>query len=222
MATRANVLVFNEFYPGSAQARFAAELQVGGWRHQTFSSASDGAVANRILIASTQPHSVVDLPPTTVDEHLLANALCVDFEDFRMLSVRVPTYQSAQRQAAWDWVASVADSLLDRRPSLICGDLNTSLNATGAKRVPQFHALLESDKWRRVQPDGVGSYYGANGVTHEIDHLIASQGCVITDATYVNRAGEFVLAGLPGALSDHAGLHCYVTNTAQVREAAIA
>jgi hypothetical protein len=221
MATGADVLVFNEFYPRSAQARFAAELQEGGWSQQTLSWAPHGAVANRILIAARQPHKTVELPPTTVDEQLLANALCVDFADFRMFAVRVPTYKRPQLEAAWDWVAAVTASLLQRRPSLICGDLNTSIGATGARRVRQFHALLDSDRWGRVQPKGVGSYYGSNGATHEIDHLIASSDCVVADAAYVNCAGGFVLAGEPGALSDHAALLCSVTIVDCVRGDAV-
>ena len=219
METGADVLVFNEFYPGREMSSFRATLEQRGWMHQTLSFAPGDLKANRILIASRYPHQIVALPTSTLDEHLTSNALCVDFSDFRLFAIRVPTYKGADRARAWDWVASAVESInCAGRPAILCGDLNTSMTASGASRVPQFHSLVESDAWRRVQPDGRGSFFRNGAAPVEIDHVLANTGCVVAGTSYLTDAGPYVLAGSEAAISDHAALIFTATSLDQVRK----
>jgi endonuclease/exonuclease/phosphatase family metal-dependent hydrolase len=141
-----------------------------------------------------------------VDGHLTANALCVDIGVLRVLALRVPAYEKRlARQQAWDWMAEVAAGLQQcGRPSIIVGDLNTSLAASGARRMEQFHRLL-SNGWTRAQPVGAGSYCNRDAWS-ELDHVLATASCRVSGATYVQRTNSYALAGTAGSLSDHAGL----------------
>lgn len=219
METGADVLVFNEFHPGKSMSSFRDALVQRGWTHQTLSLAPVGLKVNQVLVASRSPHQLVELPESTVDEHLTSNALCVDFPDFRLFTLRVPTYRGESRAKAWDWIASVAESIhRTGLPAVLCGDLNTSMATVGAARVPQFHALLESEHWRRVQPQGRGSFFGSSAAPSEIDHVLASKGCVIDDTGYLTDAGPYVLAGSDAAISDHAALLFSATSLDRVRQ----
>jgi endonuclease/exonuclease/phosphatase family metal-dependent hydrolase len=204
METGADVLVFNEFFPGARLELFQRSLRDGGWQHQAMSE-SAGVKANRVLVASRVTSRVQSLPPSTVDGHLTANALCVDIGVVRVLALRVPTYVGTARQHAWDWIAEVSARLQQSgRPSVIVGDLNTSLAATGARRMEQFHRLLGSG-WARTQPEGKGSFSKGDGWL-EIDHILATASCRVSSAKYVQRTSSYALAGTAGSLSDHAAL----------------
>lgn len=204
METDADVLVFNEFFPGLRLEPFQGSLHAAGWSHQAMSEPVD-LRANRILVASRLPLHMQSLPPSTVDGHLTANALCLDIGVLRVLALRVPTYKGISRRHAWDWITEVSAGLKEcGRPSVIVGDLNTSLTATGSARMEQFHRLLGSG-WTRAEPDGVGSF--SRGDTWlEIDHVLATASCRVSRAQYVQRTSSYVLAGTKGSLSDHAGL----------------
>ncbi len=184
METGADVLVFNEFFPGVRLEAFQRSLHDGGWHHQALSEVV-GVKANRVLLASRLAVSVQCLPPSTVDGHLTANALCVDIGVLRVLALRVPAYEKKlARQQAWDWMAEVAAGLQQcGRPSIIVGDLNTSLAASGARRMEQFHRLL-ANGWARAQPVGAGSYCNRDAWS-EIDHVLATASCRVSGATYV-------------------------------------
>ena len=110
METGADVLVFNEFFPGPQLEPFQRSLRDGGWQHQAMSE-SAGVKANRVLIASRVTFRVQCLPPSTLDGHLTANALCVDIGVVRVFALRVPTYDGTARQHAWDWIAEVSVTL---------------------------------------------------------------------------------------------------------------
>jgi endonuclease/exonuclease/phosphatase family metal-dependent hydrolase len=118
-----------------------------------------------------------------------------------LLCSRVPTYTGTARTKAWDWLSKLAESVRERQPALLIGDLNTSL--TSKAPMPQFVKLVEI--WRRLQPLGTGSYFGQNGLVTEIDHAMVT-GMVDATAWYVRGVDDHVLAGGPDALSDHAGL----------------
>lgn len=204
METGADVLVFNEFFPGARLEKFQRSLLDGGWLHQSMSE-TDGLKANRVLVASRVTLSIQCLPPSTVDGHLTANALCLDIGLVRVLALRVPTYEGIARQHAWDWIATVAARLQQcGRPSVIVGDLNTSLAATGARRMHQFHRLL-GNGWTRAQPEGAGSFSKGDAWL-EIDHVLATASCRVSSARYVQRTSSYELAGTTESLSDHAGL----------------
>jgi endonuclease/exonuclease/phosphatase family metal-dependent hydrolase len=201
MSTGADVLLFNEFFPGSQLERFIGDLKEGGWAHVQLSYEAK-VKANRVLAASRIPFTVEALPPSPVDEHLQSNALLLRLNvGLDIFCLRVPTYDGAERVAAWDWVLDAASLIARSGPALLIGDLNTSL--TSAARVKQFHRLLQT--WRRLQPTGDGSFFGKGGQTSEIDHAMVS-GHADAAAWYLSRVGEYVLAGPPTALSDHAAL----------------
>ena len=207
MALDADIIVFTEFFPGQHLDAFQAELRSAGWIHQEL-SAPPPVRANRILIASRLPMEPIVLPPSTVDAHLASNALAVRVAgQLALLGFRVPTYTGPTLRTAWDWVAAVATRLqLDPRlPAVMVGDFNTSLQAKGSKRVPQFHQMLKAG-WERAQPAGHGSFFAASGTTHEIDHVLWSGPCGVSAARYVTSVAGFQLAGSAQALSDHAAL----------------
>lgn len=205
METDADVLVFNEFFPKTSLESFQQALTAGGWLHQEMSEPA-AVSANRILVASRFPVSVGALPASTVDDHLTTNALCAAIGPFRLLAIRIPAYKSGQeRKDAWAWLAGIAEEMeRARRPSMIVGDLNTSMSVTGSRRMDAFQALLASD-WTRAQPVGFGSF-AKDGVWSEIDHVLATAACRITDAEYVSKTKSYELAGTPSSLSDHAAL----------------
>jgi hypothetical protein len=205
METTSDVLVFNEFFPGKALDVFQEELRDGGWSHQELSEAA-AVRANRILVASRFPVAVRPLPASTVDDHLSTNALCVDVGAFRLLALRVPAYEGGQqRKDAWTWLAAIAEDMRrSGRPSMIVGDLNTSMSAIGARRMDAFHRLLDNG-WCRAQPEGVGSF-ARNGAWSEIDHALATRDCCISEARYVARTKLYELVGTSSSLSDHAAL----------------
>lgn len=201
MATDADVLVFTEFFPQGDEARVKAELLEGGWVHQALSRRAK-VRANQILVASRKPLVLCDLPPSPVDEHLLTNTLRIQVDGaLEMLCSRVPTYTGVQRAAAWDWLVSVAESVRQHGPSMLIGDLNTGLRAKPP--MPQFLSLCES--WTRLQPAGLGSFFGKGGIVSEIDHALVT-GPLDATAWYLRQAGEHTLAGNAAALSDHAAL----------------
>ena len=205
METDADVLVFNEFFPKTLLGVFQHFLTAGGWRHQAISEMA-AMRANRLLVASRLPMLVKSLPASTVDHHLSTNALHVDIGAFRLLAIRVPAYNDGQeRRRAWTWLAGIAEEMQrSGRPAIVVGDLNTSMSATGARRMDAFHRLLENG-WTRTQPEGVGSF-ARDGAWSEIDHVLATAACQILDARYVVATRSYELAGTPTSLSDHAAL----------------
>ena len=201
MATGADVLVFTEFFPQHRLERFTSQLHEGGWVHQALSS-NAGVRANQVLVASRRPIVVRELPPSAVDQHLVANTLRLQVDGcLELLCARMPTYTGSQRSAAWDWLTAVANDARQRGKAMLIGDLNTGLLA--ATPMPQFLSLCAT--WNRLQPTGRGSFFGKSGNVSEIDHALTS-GATDGTAWYVRRAGEFCLAGSDDALSDHAGL----------------
>lgn len=200
MATGADVLVFTEFYPQAGLERFTSELREGGWTHQALSVEGEGR-ANRILAASRRPLVARTLPPTAVDEHLITNTLWLEVDsELQLLCSRMPTYEGQPRQEAWNWLVRLAEEVRGYGPSLLIGDLNTSLRTKA--QVPQFMSLCVS--WDRLQPLGRGSFFKGD-LRSEIDHAFIA-GPVDATAWYTLSADDYVLAEQPGALSDHAAV----------------
>ena len=59
---------------------------------------------------------------------------------------------------------------------------------------------------RQATPSGGATFFGHSGQTSEIDHILATDHCVLTDAKSIQSAGGFTLCGSSGAISDHAAL----------------
>jgi endonuclease/exonuclease/phosphatase family metal-dependent hydrolase len=87
---------------------------------------------------------------------------------------------------------------------VIVGDLNVRPDSPIRRCGDAFRRILESG-WQRASPVGPGGFM-KHGRHSEIDHLLASSQCGITNARYLTTSGGFRLAGAKDALSDHAAL----------------
>lgn len=208
MALNAEVLVFNEFYPGRHEPSFRSQLADAGWSYQHM-SADTGEKANRVLIASRLRIEPLALKLPAFDGQFPANIAAALLPDIGLglIGLRVPMYQKATAgllPRAWDWLETTARMLADA-PAVIVGDLNVSVRATGTHRKPQFERILASD-WRRAEPADGPSWFGRNGATSEIDHVLHTRHVHVDQARFVRQAGGFILAGTADALSDHAVL----------------
>jgi hypothetical protein len=210
-ALDADVIVLNEFYPAGREAAFRQVLSDGGWTHQLMSP-DTGAKANRVLIASRLPFQDSGMAHPDFDTQFPANVAAARFENgLTLVGLRIPAYTGADlplTTKAWDWVQETAQRLVDQ-PAVIVGDLNTSVKATGRWARPQLAQML-AHGWRRAEPLDGPSYFGANGVQSEIDHLLFTRKCDVKEGRFVRRIGGYTLAGQADALSDHAALLCEV------------
>jgi endonuclease/exonuclease/phosphatase (EEP) superfamily protein YafD len=189
----ADVLVLTEFFPRQHERQFRATLAHAGWSEQAVSSETREG-ANRVLIASTLPLVAMTLELPTFDQRFPANLLGVKLPSLGLsiLGVRVPAYQTAPlRHSAWDWIQVVAASVRSE-PFIMAGDLNASRHSKRLRRI------LDSG-YHRADPGGP-TFFGYNGRTSEIDHVLATSHCIITDARCVRDS----------AVSDHAAVICRV------------
>jgi endonuclease/exonuclease/phosphatase family metal-dependent hydrolase len=125
----------------------------------------------------------------------------------RVLALRVPAYKSehrSQRKRSWEWLESTAASWRNDH-AMILGDLNVTGPKPRAVGGGHLRRVLEAG-WTRARPEGGVSFYGPKGCRSEIDRILATDRCCVTQATYVTETRDFVLAGSKGALSDHAAL----------------
>ena len=207
----ADVLVLTEFYPANREGEFRDCLSAAGWRHQLIPDAP-AVRANRVLIASREPLSPLDLELPRFDAQFPANIQGARLPDgMTLVGLRVPAYDGKTpglMDKAWDWIERTAARLANG-PAVMLGDFNTSERARRSPAGPRFRALLASG-WQRAAPGGGASYFSPKGLTSEIDHVLFTRSCMVKDARYVLEAGGFRLAGAAGALSDHAALCCAV------------
>ena len=207
----ADVLVLTELYPANREGEFRDCLSAAGWRHQLI-PAAPAIRANRVLIASREPLSPLDLELPRFDAQFPANIQGARLPNgIALVGLRVPAYDwktPGLLEKAWDWILDTAASLADG-PAVMVGDFNTSEHARRSAARARFEALLASG-WQRAAARGRGSYFSPKGSTSEIDHVLFTPSCAVTDARYVLEAGGFPLAGTPTALSDHAALCCAV------------
>lgn len=206
-ALDADVLVLTEYFPQAHHDAFVATLMAEGWS-EPLMSWEPSAKANRVLITARVPVERDELSLPKLDQQFPANILAVRLPSsgLRLLGLRVPYYNGdtyARLRPSWEWIETTARCLLPEA-AVIVGDLNVAVDSPVRRCGDVFRRILESG-WQRAEPHGVGGYM--RGRWHsEIDHLLASPGCVIRDARYVNTAGSFVLAGVGEALSDHSAL----------------
>jgi hypothetical protein len=204
----ADLLVLTEYHPRGQGPAFQSTLESAGFPHQVLSSQSPER-ANQLLMASKLPLQPSDLPLPTFDNQLPANlvAVTVPAIGLSVLGVRIPAYQSKERhllKCSWHWLEAAARSWISR-PSIIIGDLNVRVTSPATKAGDSFRRIMAAG-WQRAEPTGAGSFISHQGSTSEIDHALLSPGCALRSAAYVTRTDHHVLAGAPGALSDHAAL----------------
>lgn len=210
MALGTDTIVFNEFYSGAREAEFRHTLASGGWTSQVI-SIDTGEKANKVLIVSRYRMEPLALPLPDFDAQFPSNIAGAYFPgtNLRLLGVRVPAYEHAEAhllKKSWSWLEEAAATLTDTR-AVIIGDLNARV--TGSRARPELLRILASG-WTRPQPQGTGSFFGIGGQTLEIDHVLTTAQCHLTDVMYATHAGDHCLAGEDSALSDHAALLCTI------------
>lgn len=76
IALETDIVVLNEFYPGTSEAVFRQRLADGGLQYQVMSM-DTGARANRVLIASREPIGPLRLDLPRFDDQFAANIAAV-------------------------------------------------------------------------------------------------------------------------------------------------
>jgi endonuclease/exonuclease/phosphatase family metal-dependent hydrolase len=217
-ALGADAIIFTEYHPWKTKdgrrfsqelhARFRDRLMDLGFGHTALSPGTEER-ANRVLIVARLPFDEDALGRPTFDRQFPANIIAVRFPDtgLRVLGLRVPAYETKDRErlaACWAWLEYAARQLRGS-PAVILGDLNVTPTESATTASRHFRRMLDSG-WVRARPTGGFSYYGQQNRRSEIDHVLGSPGCAVSDAVYVVRTGVFELAGSAAALSDHAAL----------------
>jgi hypothetical protein len=210
----ADVIVFTEFFPREQEDRFCTTLASAGWSNQRMST-EPKEKANRVFVASKLLLEPLTLSLPTFDQQFPSNLLAVRLPllGLSIVGVRVPAYNRKSAHLlvpAWEWLESTTGSLKSS-PSIVIGDLNVSLSRASCAR-NQFRRILASG-WHRAEPTGGATFYGHGGKNSEIDHIIATPHCILSDALCVQQAGGFEFAGSSSAISDHAALVCNVEVT---------
>lgn len=208
MALGADALFFCEYFPREHGASFQARLASRGWSAQLVSPETR-EVANRVLVASRVPMVPDPYPRPRFDHQFPANVVIVRFPapGLRVMALRIPSYAPRQRALiaqSWDWLEQAAQAFSGER-TVIVGDLNCTAATPRQKYGDHLKRIVDLG-WTLATPATGASYFGLNGRTSVIDHLLLSPACVAEDASFVMAAGGFRLAGAPGALSDHAAL----------------
>lgn len=208
VALNVDVLVFTEFFPQQHEDRFRAILADAGWCEQ-FMSAQPNEIANRVLVASRLPIAPLPIDLPTFDQQFPANLAAVSLPSLgiAIVGVRVPAYSTQGAPLllqAWEWL-EMASAALKGSPAVLLGDLNVSTNSTASRGGDHLRRILASG-WRRATPSGGATFFGHSGQTSEIDHILATDHCVLTDAKSIQSAGGFTLCGSSSAISDHAAL----------------
>jgi endonuclease/exonuclease/phosphatase family metal-dependent hydrolase len=206
IALDADVYVFNEYYPQSNEIAFRRTLADAGWQHQALSP-DTGEKANRVLIVSRTKLAPLPLKLPDFDRQFPANLLGVHLPDFgvSVLGLRLPWYESTSLVIrAWDWVEEAAATFISE-PSIIVGDLNAGLNSKASRGGDHLRRIIDSG-WQRASPPTGFSYFGSGGKRSEIDHLLSTSHCRISNPHYVTQQGQHCFAGTAGSISDHAAL----------------
>ena len=198
----ADLLVFTEYFPREYENQFRSALSNAGWTEQLISEQSS-EVANRVLIASKLPLKPMPLDLPMFDQQFPSNILGVRLPSLGLsiLGVRVPAYSSKTKTGhllfpAWDWLETTAASLRNG-PAVIIGDLNIQ-TSSGASRAGNHLRRILANGWHRAEP-GEPTFFGHNGKTSEIDHILATDHCTFSDARVYKQT-----------LSDHAALMCRI------------
>jgi len=212
IASNADIIALTEFFPQKHEALFRKTLEEAGWGHQMLSREA-GEKANRILILSRLPLLPLNIDLPDFDRQFPSNLLGITLPTvgLNVVAVRVPAYARTTAPLlpkAWDWLESIAASLKEQ-PGIIMGDLNVSLKTSPSRGGIHLRRIMD-DGWQRAEPAEGSTFFGHNGRNSEIDHILATKHCTLTDSVVIRQIAGYPLAGLPGALSDHAMLQCRI------------
>ena len=210
----ADIIVFTELFPNQHEPRFCQTLADFGWRCQHMSAPPLTERANRVFVASKIPVERMTLTLPSVDEQFPANLLGfrVPSMGLSVLAVRIPWYNDKNKRKktahlirpAWEWLEATMTSLKSG-PSMVIGDLNVKTMSPKGRGGDHFRRILSSG-WHRAPG---GPTFFNKEKRSEIDHILATDHCVLSGAMSITEAAGFVLAG-PGGISDHAALVCRV------------
>lgn len=208
IALGADVLVFNEYYPQQNEARFSQTLHDAGWPFQELSK-DTGARANRVFIASRFPLQPMNIGLPDFDQQFPSNVLCVSVpsKGIAIVGIRVPWYEGLEVGLvlkSWEWIESTAAAMIEQ-PSIILGDLNVGLKSPSSRGGDHFRKILNSG-WHRAAPKDNASFFGGQGSQSEIDHILGTESCIFSNASYVTQLDGHLLAGGVDAISDHAAI----------------
>jgi endonuclease/exonuclease/phosphatase (EEP) superfamily protein YafD len=192
IALGADIIVFTEFFPQEAEDRFKAALAHAGLNNQLFTQSS---IANRVLIASRLPLQPLPLELPTFDEQFPPNILGVRLPSIGLsiVGARIPWYSGDTahlRTSAWEWLKTTADSL-KHGPAMITGDFNVQAST-------RLFRKTFAEPWHRAA-HGKTTFFGYGGKNSEIDHIIATDHCILSEVRVEKTL-----------LSDHAALVCRV------------
>jgi hypothetical protein len=192
IALGADMIAFTEFFPQESEDRFKASLAQAGLHNQLFTHSK---IANRVLMASKVPLQPLLLELPTFDEQFPANILGARFPSIGLSIVcaRIPWYSGKTaplRTLAWEWLKMTANSLR-HGPAIIIGDLNIQASARLFRRT-------FAEPWHRAV-HGDMTFFGYSGKRSEIDHIIATDHCILSEIRVEKNM-----------LSDHAALVCRV------------
>ena len=212
IAIGADLIVFTEFYPRQYEGQFRSALVQAGWPFQMM-SCEPTEVANRILIASRFPLSLQNIVLPDFDQQFPSNLLGVTLPTvgLSVLGVRVPAYTGDTAPLlfkAWEWIEDTA-AYLKHNPTVILGDLNVSTTSGRSRAGDHFRRII-ADGWKRAEPIDGSTFFSNRGHETEIDHILASSHCTISNPVVIKQVSCFSIAGGSNSISDHAILMCNI------------
>jgi hypothetical protein len=225
IALDVDLLVFTEFFPKEHEKSFTTTLANAGWSEQRMSEEAPSKDANRVLIASRSGLQLDPMPldfPTfdlpLVDEQLRSkiasefrsNIASVSLPGLSIIGVRVPWYKGKEAHfivPAWEWLEKTTTSLKSS-PVIVIGDMNVETTGKCSRGGDHFRRILDNNGWHRAEPGGP-TFFGKRRAS-ELDHILATNHCSLSDLVIVKKKQGFLFAGSSNNISDHAALVCRV------------
>ena len=212
---QADLLVLTEHVPGGEEPSLAQVLQEGGAASASVSD-DQGAGDNRILIATSEPHTLGPIPQPELDlVSAHANFLSVTLASGVIgVGFRMPDYSKTPGGYAllWDWLF---DALAPYRGKdlILAGDLNADFIRPLDRKLRLAERFSEIGLQLVPVADGV-SFRGRSGPGTRIDHVFVGGSLRGVSGTYSWEAIDREHPGCRGCshgVPDHALLLSVVT-----------
>lgn len=208
-AVAPDLILLNEFVDGPSRAPFRDSLRAGGWVHQEVSDTP--AQHNQVYAAARIPFDSGGIEPPQFDGSAMSNFLHIRFCDLpiEIVGIRVPAYERAsERKAYWTELLATMRKVEDRTIAFV-GDFNRDpFRKAHQPDVPTLR-FPGAEAYEVPNPVGPWSYISMSGSsTSRIDHVVYTGALSVTDAAYVAKLGNLLLAGPHDSqpISDHAAL----------------
>jgi hypothetical protein len=203
-------ILLNEFVDGKFRPEFSVLLRDAGYQYQQLSKGVESARAPLIFAASKTMFHRGDLASPEVDVWSSCNFLHIKFENLEMVGLRVPCYERNKKTEAakipdyWQKLGGIFDRIAERN-ILFAGDFNTDPSQVFGGR--EEREVVEGSLRKLSIPDPAGDWSFKRGNSSaRIDHVAHTETLSVRSPEYVSKCGEHILAGVSGAMSDHAGL----------------